>query len=443
MDRLLDKPRNTPWLRLRRKILTGIILLAVVFGIGALPPAFVFFMQGRSGEEKGAASRSSSGSTAEITPELRARRNRPVAFINVNLVPMDREAVIPGQTVVVKDGVIAEAGPADEVNIPSGALKMDGRGKYLMPGLADMHVHLRDRSELDNRRMLLLFVANGVTTVMNLHGTRDHLDLRSRVAKGELLGPAVFTSGPFISNAPYHMPDADEVERMVIDQKQAGYDIVKIHGDFSREAYRRLFEVTRREGMRVIGHAPRNLGIEVMLEERQEAVAHAEEYLYAYFFFKTNAPPRGADREARRRFLDEQALRIPVIAEATAKAGTWVVPNLTAYKGIGQQSKDVTPLLNRPEMKYVPPSISVNWQPENNSYVKRFRGEETAWAFQMQYKLLEKLVRGFRDAGVRMMTGTDTAIPSVIPGFSVHDELKDLVAAGLTPYEALRAATIN
>ena len=168
MDRLLDKPRNTPWHRLRRKILTGIILLAVVFGIGALPPAFVFFMQGRSGEEKGAASKGSFGSTAEMTPELRARRDRPVAFINVNVVPMDREAVVFGQTVVVEDGVIAEAGPADEVRIPSGALRIDGRGKFLMPGLVDMHVHLRNQSELDNRRMLLLFVANGVTTVMNL-----------------------------------------------------------------------------------------------------------------------------------------------------------------------------------------------------------------------------------------------------------------------------------
>ena len=106
MDRLLDKPRNTPWHRLRRKILTGIILLAVVFGIGALPPAFVFFMQGRSGEEQGAASKGSFGSTAEMTPELRARRDRPVAFINVNVVPMDREAVVLGQTVVVMQGIV-------------------------------------------------------------------------------------------------------------------------------------------------------------------------------------------------------------------------------------------------------------------------------------------------------------------------------------------------
>jgi hypothetical protein len=263
------------------------------------------------------------------------------------------------------------------------------------------------------------------------------------VAKGELLGPAIYTSGPFISDAPHHTPTADEVEDEVGEQKHAGYDIIKIHGDFSREAYRRLFTVARREGIRVIGHAPRNLGTEAMLEERQEAVAHSEEYLYAYFFFKTDNSIKSAARETRRRFIEDQSKRIPALAEATAKAGTWLVANLTAYRGIGQQAKDVTPLLARPDMKYVPPSISRGWQPENNTYVRRFKGEETVWNFEMQYGLLERLVRGFRDAGVRIMTGTDTPIPSVIPGSSLHDELRDLTSAGLTPYEALRAATFN
>jgi imidazolonepropionase-like amidohydrolase len=443
MDRLLDKPRNSPWLRLKRKILTGLILLAVVFGIGALPPAFVFIMQEKSGEADSPGGRSSSGLTAEITPELRERRNRPVAFIDVSVVPMDREAVLTRQTVIVRDGFISEIGAASDVNVPPSALRIDGRGKYLLPGLADMHVHFLSYDEQNNRRLLLMFVANGVTTVLNLHGTRHHLDLRSRVNRGELLGPAVFTSGPFISDAPQHTPTPDEVEEAVEDQKRSGYDILKIHGDFSREAYRRLFEAARREGIRVIGHAPRNLGSEAMIEERQDAVAHAEEYLYSYFFFKMDNSIKAADRETRRRFLEGQDIRIPAIAEASAKAGTWLVANLSAYRGIGQQAKDVTPLLERPEMKYVPPAISRGWQPENNTYVRRFKGEETVWNFRMQYGLLEKLVRGFRDAGVRMMTGTDTPIPSVIPGFSVHDELMDLTSAGLTPYEALRAATFN
>jgi len=96
---------------------------------------------------------------------------------------------------------------------------------------------------------------------------------RNRVARGELLGPAIFTSGPFISSSTGSSPTLEQVESAVVAQKKAGYDLIKIHGDFSREAYHKLFEVARREGMRVIGHLPRNLGIEAAFEEKQDAIA--------------------------------------------------------------------------------------------------------------------------------------------------------------------------
>jgi imidazolonepropionase-like amidohydrolase len=351
-----------------------------------------------------------------------------VAFVGVNVVPMDRERFLTGQTVIVKEGRIAEIGPNDKTAVPKGALRIDGHGKYLLPGLADMHVHLQD-VEQDNRALFNLFLANGVTTILNLYGTPQHLELRERLRRGALLGPVLYTSGPYVSNAPHPPPAAEEVERMVVEQKRAGYDFIKIHGDFSREAYHKLFEVALREKIRVIGHAPRNLGIEVLLEERQHAIAHAEEYLYAYFF--KSAPG------------DDRAAKVPAIAEATAKAGVWVIPNLTAYKGIWLQAKDIAPVLKRPEVQYVPARIAEDWQPERNTYVRRFNNPQSVLRFEQNYRLLERLVKGFRDAGVRMLAGTDTPIPSVVPGFSLHDELADLVAAGLTPYEALRTATAN
>ncbi len=371
---------------------------------------------------------------------------KPVAFIHVNVVLMDAERVLTEQTVIVKDGRIAEIGPASRIKVPANALRVDSKGKYLLPGLVDMHVHLQDDGEDDNRALFRLFLANGVTTILNLYGTSHHLELREKIKRGEMLGPALYTSGPFVSNAPVSTPTAEEVERAVVEQKRAGYDFIKIHGDFSREAYRKLFEVARREGIRVIGHAPRNLGVEVMLEERQHVVAHAEEYLYTYFYFGSNHDKsvEQADRETKRRYLAKKADLIPAIAQATARAGVWVIPNLTAYKGIGLQAKDIIPVLARPEVKYVPAVIARDWQPERNTYVRRFGGKaESAWLFEQNYGLLEKLVKGLRDAGVKMLAGTDTPIPSIVPGFSLNDELADLVAAGLTPYEALRTATIN
>jgi imidazolonepropionase-like amidohydrolase len=217
------------------------------------------------------------------------------------------------------------------------------------------------------------------------------------------------------------------VERAVIEQKQAGYDLIKIHGDFTRDAYHRLFAVARREGRLVIGHAPRNLGIEVMIEEKQDAVAHAEEYIY--------------DKNSNTRDVAQVEAEIPSTARATAKAGTWLVPNLTAYKNIGLQVADLKAVLNRPEMKYMPPRTVEVWGETTNPYM-RFRSLNID-RFWTQYRVLQKLTKGFRDAGVKLLAGTDAMNPSVVPGFSLHDELRELVAAGLTTYEALKAATVN
>ena len=440
MDLPLKKPRNTPWLRFRRYVLLGVGLFALVFGIGALPVVFLYF----ANLSQEAADKDSSGTVAaaQIAQQLQAKQKQIVAFINVNVVPMDTERVLAGQTVIVKDGRIAEMGAAEQIKVPTGAVRVDGRGKYLMPGLADMHVHLQGSDEQTDTAMLQLFVANGVTTVLNLYGSPRHLELRERARRGALLSPQIYTSGPFIANAGAPATSPEEVERAVIEQKQAGYDLIKIHGDFSREAYHRLFEVARRAGLRVVGHAPRTLGVEAMCSERQDAVAHAEEYIYAYFYFKRDPALANADQETRLRYVAEQESKIPAVAQATAKAGMWVIPTLTVYRGIGLQVDNIDAVLSRPETKYLPPNLASRFAPENNTYLKRFK-KDTAKVFLAQADLLTKLVKGMREAGVRMLAGTDAPVPSMVPGFSLHDELRELTAASLTPYEALRTATAN
>jgi hypothetical protein len=348
-----------------------------------------------------------------------------VAFVNVSVLPMDRERVLTGQTVIVRRGAITDVGPADRVTVPDAATRVDGQGKYLMPGLADLHVHFGGPRDMQ-LALLKLYVANGVTTVLNLRGSSDQLALRKDVAEGKVLGPTIYTAGPYV-NEPF-VTTPDEVERAVVDLKRSGYDFAKMHGDLSREAYRRLHAVGRREGIRVIGHAPRNLGIEAMFEERQYAVVHAEEYIY--------------DRNNSSRHFAQIEPRIPELARATVNAGIWVMPNLTAYKNIGAQINDLDAILARPEMAHMPPGIRESWGPATNPYTRRF-GKDLYPGFLERYAMLEKLVRGFRAAGVKMLVGTDALNTAVVPGSSMHDELADLVAAGLTSYEALRAATAN
>ena len=365
---------------------------------------------------------------AGAVPKERPSVSRPVAFVHVDVVPMDSERIVRDLTVVVINGRIAAMGPAGAVVIPREAQEVDGRGKFLIPGLVDMHVHLRNYSSPDMAALLQLYVANGVTTVLNLSGTPRHLGMRDSVARGLLFGPTIYTSGPFISPTTGSSPTPEEVERAVIDQKRAGYDVIKIHGDFTREAYHRLFQVARREGRIVIGHAPRNLGPEVMIEERQDAVAHAEEYIY--------------DKNSHSRPVAELDSMLPSLARGTARAGTWLVPNLTAFDNIEKQVRDINAIMARPEMKYLPPAIREGWGPATNPYVLRLKKEKVD-EIRALYGFVERLTKAFHDAGVPLLAGTDAMNPADVPGFSLHDERRDLVAAGLTPYHALQAATSN
>lgn len=363
-------------------------------------------------------------------PRARAVSQRPptapVVITNVNVLPLDQAGVLAGRTVVVERGIITRLGPVRSTPIPAGSTTIDGTGKYLMPGLVDLHVHLASNPEDQQRTILSLFVVNGVTTILNLRGTPQILELRAAIAAGRVFGPTLRTAGPYV-NEPF-VTTPEEVERAVVDQQRAGYDFVKLHGDLSRAAYARLNAVARRQRIRVVGHAPRNLGLAALFEERQYALVHAEEFLY--------------DRNNTSRDFAQIEPQIPVLARAMNRAGIWLMPNLTAFKTIGWMVRDLDGVLARPEMRWMPAPVRAGWGPATNPYTNRF-GKDTYPGILARYQLLEKLVRGFQAGGVRLLLGTDAMNTGVVPGFSTHDELADLVAAGLTPFEALRAATAN
>lgn len=352
----------------------------------------------------------------------------PVAIVNVNVLPMDRERIIAGQTVLVESGHISRIGPSGAVAVPTGAIRVDGAGKYLLPGLVDVHVHLASNPEPQQRALLTLFVANGVTTVLNMRGNPQILELRSAVADGRIFGPTIYTVGPYV-NEPF-VTTPTQVESAVVAQRGARYDFVKLHGNVSRVAYARLNAVGRREGIRIIGHAPRNLGVAAMFAERQYAVAHAEEFLYDRNGNSTDSS------------LPAVEARISEFARGMARARIWLMPNLTAYKIIGLMAKDLDAVLARPEMRYLPRPVREGWGPATNPYTARF-GPEMYPGAVARLVVLQKLVRAFQAEGVRLLVGTDAMNTGVVPGFSTHDELAELVRAGLTPFEALRAATAN
>ncbi|HKY04790.1 MAG TPA: amidohydrolase, partial [Blastocatellia bacterium] len=201
------------------------VLTLAVFCAGLLAPARI---AGKQSENK----------QAEDKQTVQA--SGVVAFENVNVVPMDRERVIEKQTVVVEGGLIKQIGPADKVAVPAGARRIDGRGKYLMPGLAEMHGHLppAQAGETEIDTVLALFVINGVTTVRGMFGFPNHVAVRDRVMRGEALGPRIYAASPALGGQNVSSPEAGE--KLVRDYKAAGFDLLKIHEGLSVEAYDRI-----------------------------------------------------------------------------------------------------------------------------------------------------------------------------------------------------------
>jgi hypothetical protein len=344
-----------------------------------------------------------------------------LAIWNVSVVPMDSARVLPRQTVLVQRGRIAQIVPAGARPTQPCGRVVDGTAKYLLPGLADMHVHTRDTSDFT------LWLAKGVTTIRILRGSPASLEWRRRAREGLLLAPTIITSGPF-TNLPHIRTPAD-AWRAAVEHQAAGYDEIKIHGSLQQDTYDSLIAYGRRLNIPVVGHVPRNLPFASVLKNRQADLVHIEEIMYGAF--RTNLD-------------DTSVAKIPAVASAIAAAGITVTTSLTNYELIAAQVRDVQPLLNDPANQYVAPSQLESWQPRNNEYLRNFY-PNAEWAPKLaaRYAFQEKLLRGLHAAGVRLMLGTDAVGPLWVPGWMAHAELRTLVRNGFTPFEALQTATVN
>ena len=345
-----------------------------------------------------------------------------VAFVHVNVIPMNREAVLEDQTALVANGKITAVGPAAQTTIPDGARRIDATGKYLIPGLTDAHVHLQTPIEFP------VFLANGVTTVFNLDGRPAHLLWRKRIASGEMLGPTIFTTGPIFTRA--HKPE--EAVRMVDEQAALGYDAVKIYNGVSKAEYPALIAEAKRKNLLLMGHVAREPEFEVTLASGQ-SIAHLEEFTYTFF------NPLHDDNNSHIVY-DES--KIPEAVQLTAHSGIFVTPTLSTYATIVQQATAIDEFLKNPDLAYDPPWLQAALQPQANRYKNGFNPDaypriRNSLAFQ------RKLVKALQDANVPLLCGTDASDVGPVAGFGIHVELQELVNDGLTPFQALQTATVN
>lgn len=364
-------------------------------------------------------------SVSGARPLSRTGISKVTAFVHANVIPMDQERVLNDQTVIIRNGRIAQIGPSSLLKAPRLANVIDARGKYLMPGLADMHTHLYYPTDL------LLYIANGVTTVRNMQGHPAHLVWRARVSKGELLGPTIITAGPTIFTA----KNADEAERIVEEQKKAGYDFIKVYNQLSSQAYERVIGTAKRQNIQVAGHIPYAVGLEGVIKAKQSSIEHAEEIIKTYF---SRNPPD----QTHFNYDANDERRIPQIAGEIRDSGVWVVPTLVTFRNVIRQIENLPLALKQPGMEYLPPWVREQWGPENSFYKLNF-SPDVLPGFRKSWEFQNKLVKGMHEAGVRMLVGTDAMVPGNMPAFTLHEELRYLVSNGFTPFEALQAATRN
>ncbi len=405
-----------------------------------------------------------------------AQSDDAVAFVNVNVIPMDTERIIEAQTVVVQGDRITEIGDADSVIVPPGAQVIEGNGGYLIPGLTDTHVHI-----LDNQDSLLLFIANGVTTVRDPNASyvgtgKAILAARDQIAAGELLGPTI-TAAKSISTLPPRFSsvflnldqavapwlsvdrvlfelaaDPEAGRGLVIKAHEEGYDIIKVNWFLSKETFDGIVAAAAELGMPVLAHVPADVGVEHAIESGVE-IQH--NYNVQAFVAKDYIRRPGANpldtfdlSEADQKLPELVAL---MVENDVAFTPTMIVDVLGFELFDNLPDWGQAPLFERPEYQYVPLTYLATWKDTTGgeiAVVLRDSGansieeivpspaaREQTLAYQLQQ--LKALV----DAGVPVMTGTDSSAVAVVWGFSIHQELELFVKAGLTPYQALDAST--
>ena len=372
----------------------------------------------------------------------RAQASSTVAFLGVNVVPMDRERVIERQTVLVRDGKIIEIGPATRVRVPAGATVVNGFGKYLMPGLAEMHSHIpaANTPEQMVRDIMFLYVANGVTTIRGMLGAPNQLTLREQTARGQIVGPTIFVGAPSLNGQSAPTPAVGA--RLVREHKRAGYDFLKLHPGLTRAVYDSIAAVARRVRITFAGHVSVDVGLPRTLEARQSTIDHLDGYLEAAIPDSVRARMTGAVPFTQM-VAAVDTTRLRYWAGRTRTRGTWNVPTVFLWESFYAQDTPEA-LARRTEMRYAPVQVVNGWIQQKRSMTQNQRTQGVTPASARRYLQLRRFtLRALADSGAPLLMGTDSPQMFNVPGFSLHREITLLQEIGLTPYQILSSGTRN
>lgn len=346
------------------------------------------------------------------------------AFVGVHVIPMDTERVLENQTVLVEGDRITAVGPAGTVDLPEGTVQIAGAGRYLMPGLAEMHGHIPPpTAEADFvESVLFLYVANGITTVRGMLGYPGQLDLRERAARNELAAPTLYLAGPSFNGSSVNSPE--EAIAKVKQQHAEGWDLLKIHPGLTRAEYDAMARTANALGIRFGGHVPEDVGLMHAIEMGQETFDHLDGY-NVYLNGMTGP-------------VDEAQLA--AVVKRSREAGVWVVPTMALWETLYGVAALET-LQAFPELKYMPPNQVQNW---TNTHRQRLSNPQLDRAVSQQViDNRMRILAALHEGGVPVLMGTDAPQQFSVPGFSLHRELERMADAGMSPYEIIQTGTTH
>ncbi len=387
--------------------------------------------------------------------QTKSRAPETLILTHVNVIDTRHGLTLPDMTVVIKNSTIQAVAKVGLIGANHNTQVVNATGKYLMPGLWDMHVHSAGgpAAPWNEKLILPLFIANGITGIRDMGGDPNILERRRKqVDSGQLLGPHMFTAGPFLNGAPtdaqtigVHTPE--EARQAVDSVKARGMDFVKILSDINPGVYWAIADEARLQHLRFVGHVPPSISAAEAATVGQGSIEHLSGVLLA---------SSAKEDELRRQMLEavsrnDGAAYSAVQAEALATYNpskawdlfskfvdncTWQVPTLVW--DVAAANVDNPAVTNDPRLKYVPASVLKTWSPAKLTQDTGANQLATAKKISAHYI---NIVGTMRRAGVPIMAGTDSPDPYDVPGFSLHDELELLVKAGLSTTQALQAAT--
>jgi imidazolonepropionase-like amidohydrolase len=367
-------------------------------------------------------------------------RRQEIVFRSVNVVPMDKETVLQNRDVVVKNGTIAAIGDPGKVKYSSNALVIDAKGKYLIPGLAEMHAHVPPVDDLEPmKEVLMLFALNGVTTIRGMLGHPRHLELRAKLQSEEILGPRFYTSGPsFNGNS---VKTAQAATDMVRQQKAAGYDFLKLHPGLTKETFNAMATTAKEVKIPFAGHVSFDVGVWRAIEAGYATIDHLDGFVESLVPGIDTLSEKQAGLFAM--FIADRAdeSHIPKLTAALRERSIWVVPTQALAERWFAPDRSPEALRSEPEMVYMAATTLNNWTDAKRNLMNL--PAYNAASLNRFIVLRRKLIAACQKEGVGLLLGSDAPQVFDVPGFSVHHELKYLVDAGLSPYEALRTGTVN